>query len=195
MSGNLNIPNLLTSLRLLLTPVLAVLFLFDSTESRWSILLLIIITELTDMLDGYFARKFNQVTDLGKLLDPMADSIYRDTIFICLAVMQEVHLLLVLPILYRDSVISTVRTLSAHKGIVVAARMSGKLKAISQAAVILLLVTLRIVAEYDPWVADHYFWIANSCMAVVCVITLASAYDYLNSLLPVIFPKEPSAGS
>lgn len=190
MQTNLTIPNALTCMRLLLTPVLAVLFLYDSFESRVAILFLIVICELTDMLDGYWARRFHQVTNLGKLLDPMSDSIYRDTIFICLAVIGDVHLLLVLPILYRDSVISTVRTLSAHRGIVVAARTSGKIKAISQAVVIILLAILRILVESNDWVAAYYGLIANGSMAVVCLITLVSAYDYLSTLLPIVFAED-----
>jgi len=130
MNAQMTLPNILTSIRLILSPVLAILFLNDGPAARYAILGIVILSELTDLFDGYMARKRGQVTDLGKLLDPMADSIYRDTIFLCLAVVNQVSLFLVLPILYRDSIISTLRTVCAYKGIVLAARMSGKVKAV-----------------------------------------------------------------
>lgn len=185
----LNVPNTLTSLRLLLSPVLAVLFLYDSLASRYLALFIVIFSELTDMADGYMARKHGQVTDLGKLLDPMADSIYRDTIFLSLAVINQVSLFLVLPILYRDSIISTLRTVCAYKGIVVAARKSGKIKAIVQAVVIIIILLLRIAAHYSPAVEAHLYPAANALLGVACAITLYSAYDYIRGLLPRILER------
>ena len=114
------------------------------------------------------------------------DSIYRDTIFLCLAVVQDVSLLLVLPILYRDSIISTLRTVCAYKGIVVAARWSGKVKAVTQAVVIILILLLRIIALYVPLVADYLYTMANILLSIACIITLYSAVDYLRNLLPLI---------
>ncbi len=182
----MNLPNFLTSIRLVLTPVLAILFLNDGEWSRYFVLLIVIISELTDLFDGYMARKRGQVTDLGKILDPMADSIYRDTIFLCLAVEQQVTLLLVLPILYRDSIIGTLRTVCAYKGIVVAARSSGKIKAIIQAIVIIIILLLRIIAIHLPVIEDYLYLIANILMGVACTVTLVSAYDYLSNLIPKI---------
>lgn len=186
----LNLPNTLTSIRLALSPVLAVLFVYDNPVSRYAILAIVIVSELTDLFDGYMARKHSQVTDLGKLLDPMADSIYRDTIFLCLAVQDRVSLLLVLPILYRDSIIATLRTVCAYKGIVLAARWSGKAKAILQATAIIVIVVLQILAIHLPVIETNLWIMANGIMALVCAVTLYSAYDYLRTLLPRIMSSE-----
>jgi CDP-diacylglycerol--glycerol-3-phosphate 3-phosphatidyltransferase len=189
MNSQINLPNILTSIRLILTPVLALLFINDEyypTLFRFSALFIVIISELTDMFDGYMARKRGQVTDFGKILDPMADSIYRDTIFLCLAVVQEVSLLLVLPILYRDSIISTLRTVCAYRGIVVAARWSGKMKAIIQAVIIILILILRIFALYVPYIAGNIYWISNALLSIATIMTLYSAVDYMRNLLPMI---------
>ncbi|MFB3788911.1 MAG: CDP-diacylglycerol--glycerol-3-phosphate 3-phosphatidyltransferase [bacterium] len=196
MNANMTLPNILTSIRLLLSPVLAILFLNDSPPARYAILGIVILSELTDLFDGYMARKRGQVTDLGKLLDPMADSIYRDTIFLCLAVVGQVSLLLVLPILYRDSIISTLRTVCAYKGIVLAARMSGKVKAVLQAMVIILILLLRILALYIPVLDASLYLVSNLLMAFACVVTLYSAYDYLSNLVPIIreADKQQEAG-
>lgn len=184
MEFHFNVPNVLTFSRLLLAPVLAVLFLYDSEPGRYVILMIIIISELTDALDGYYARKYGMVTDLGKILDPMTDSIYRDTIFLSLAIVGEVHFLLVLPIIYRDSIISSLRTMCAYEGIVVAARSSGKLKAIIQAIVIFIIVILRIAALYIPDVQTNLYTITNVLMALVCLVTVVSAVDYIRNLTP-----------
>jgi CDP-diacylglycerol---glycerol-3-phosphate 3-phosphatidyltransferase len=182
----MTLPNFLTSIRLALSPVLAILFLNDIPSSRYYVLVIVILSELTDLFDGYMARKRGQVTDFGKILDPMADSIYRDTIFLCLAVVHQVSLFLVLPILYRDSIISTFRTVCAYRGIVVAARWSGKIKAVLQANVIIMILVLRIFALYYPSLDSKLYSIANVLMGFACVVTLYSAFDYLSALIPQI---------
>jgi len=182
------LPNLLTSSRLLLSPLLAFLFIFDQEipGARYWTLAIVVLSELTDLFDGYMARKHGQVSDFGKILDPMADSIYRDTIFLSLAVVHQVSLFLVLPILYRDSIISTLRTVCAYKGIVLAARKSGKMKAIIQATIIIIILLLRIAALHYPVLDDWLYLIANSLMGFACAITLYSAFDYLSNLIPII---------
>ena len=184
-----NLPNVLTSIRLVLSPVLAVLFLYDSLLSRYLVLIIVLFSELTDLADGYMARKRGQVTDFGKLLDPMADSLYRDTIFLSLAVIHQVSLFLVLPILYRDSIIATLRTVCAYKGIVVAARWSGKIKAVLQGVVIITILILRIWASYNATVDFYLYRIANLLLGIACAVTLYSAFDYLKNLIPEILEK------
>jgi CDP-diacylglycerol--glycerol-3-phosphate 3-phosphatidyltransferase len=99
---------------------------------------------VSDLLDGFIARKWDQVTDLGKILDPMADSIARISVFLTFTQGEvKLPLLLVLVFLYRDVVISMLRTLCALRGVALAARTSGKIKAVIQgvaAFVILLLM-------------------------------------------------------
>ncbi|MDX9755634.1 MAG: CDP-diacylglycerol--glycerol-3-phosphate 3-phosphatidyltransferase [bacterium] len=184
MNAHLNIPNILTSIRLLLSPVIALLFIYDSPVTRFVVLGMVCISELTDLFDGYMARKRGEVTDLGKILDPLADSIYRDTMFLSLAYVHQVSLMLVLPILYRDSIIATLRTVCAYRGIVLAARWSGKIKAVVQAVVIILILVLRIVAVFVTPLAEYMYLISNILLSVATVVTLYSAFDYISGLLP-----------
>ncbi len=191
MNSNFNLPNVLTSIRLALSPVLAVFLLWDEPlAARYAALIIVIFSELTDLFDGHMARIRGQVTDFGKILDPMADSIYRDTVFLCLAVNGQISLFLVLPIFYRDSIIATLRTVCAYRGIVLAARWSGKMKAISQATVIILILLLRIYEIYHPEYKTFIFWTANILMGVACAFTLYSAYDYLSGLVPRILSAD-----
>ncbi|MBI1389080.1 MAG: CDP-diacylglycerol--glycerol-3-phosphate 3-phosphatidyltransferase [bacterium] len=190
MNFQFTLPNVLTLLRLCLTPVLAVILMLDSPWSRWTALGIVIVCELTDALDGFFARRWNQVSDFGKLMDPLADSMYRDTVFICMAVRQEVSIFLVLPILYRDSLLFSLRMFCALKGIVLAARASGKIKAVFQAICIVAVVVMRILEINSAWVAAHYLTIVNGLMALVMIITVASAIEYYMGVLPKISEKD-----
>lgn len=190
LNDSVNIPNFLTSMRLVISPVIAYFLLLDSLMSCYIVLGLVVFCELTDLADGYMARKHGLVTDLGKLLDPMADSIYRDTIFLSLAVSHQVSLFLVLPILYRDSIIQTLRTVCAYRGIVLAARWSGKIKAVVQAVVILIIIVWRIIGASNGEFAAQLYLYNNLLMGIACGVTLISAVDYLKAQLPMIKAQE-----
>ncbi|MEG1743385.1 MAG: CDP-alcohol phosphatidyltransferase family protein [Clostridia bacterium] len=81
-----SIPNILSFIRLLLVPVFAVLFFAEIKNAHFWALLVFLIAGLTDVVDGYLARKNNWITDLGKLLDPMADKLMQFAAFVCLAI-------------------------------------------------------------------------------------------------------------
>lgn len=144
------------------------------------LILLLAISELSDAFDGYIARKTNQVSDLGKILDPMADSIYRISVFLTFTQgVIQLPLLLVFVFIYRDAVISTLRTMCALRGFALAARKSGKLKAVLQAIVaffILILFALYTSGEIQLQTLKRAsFW----SVAFVCVYTLFSGADYI----------------
>ena len=90
--------------------------------------------ELTDLLDGMLARKLNQTSDLGKVLDPFADSLSRLTYFLCFAFAGIMPIWIFVVVLYRDLSVSFIRLLMAKSGVVMPARLSGKLKAVVYAA-------------------------------------------------------------
>lgn len=106
---------------------------------------LVLLAELTDLFDGMAARRKNQVTELGKLLDPMADSIFRLSVFLALTQGPvKLPVWLVLIFFYRDSVISLLRTVCALRGYTLAARFSGKVKAVVQGVAALSILVLMI---------------------------------------------------
>jgi CDP-diacylglycerol--glycerol-3-phosphate 3-phosphatidyltransferase len=103
------------------------------------------ISELSDVFDGALARKMNKVTELGKLLDPMADSIFRLSVLLAFTKgIIQLPLLLVCIFFYRDTIISTLRTVCALRGFALAARMSGKIKAVVQAAICFFILLFMI---------------------------------------------------
>jgi CDP-diacylglycerol--glycerol-3-phosphate 3-phosphatidyltransferase len=129
-----------TLLRLVLVPLFALVYLhpswlfIDLKQVSWILIGILALSELSDACDGYLARKLNQVTDLGKILDPMADSLSRLGVFFCFT-QGEVQMPLEIPflMLYRDVCVSTLRTVCALHGVALAARWSGKVKAAVQA--------------------------------------------------------------
>jgi CDP-diacylglycerol--glycerol-3-phosphate 3-phosphatidyltransferase len=172
----MNIPNTLTLSRIFLAPVFVPVFFWESRAGAVLALAVVCVSELTDLFDGWAARKYNQVTDLGKLLDPLADSISRLTVFVCLAVGGIAPVYFVLLILYRDGIVSVIRMLSAASGKILAARMSGKIKAIAQAAAIIGILALRALA--DPADQNDRTAAAWWLMAMAAGVTAWSAVDY-----------------
>jgi CDP-diacylglycerol---glycerol-3-phosphate 3-phosphatidyltransferase len=131
----LTIGNTLTLTRIFISPIFLILYvdrdLFGIPETVLPYILfgLLLALESSDALDGYLARKFDQVTDFGRVLDPMADSISVISIFLAFTMPPvSLPLFVVFLFIYRDSVVSTLRTLCAMRGVALAARASGKIK-------------------------------------------------------------------
>lgn len=144
------------------------------------LLVLLILSELSDALDGFFARKFDQVTDLGKILDPMADSIARVSVFFTLTQgVIQIPLLLVFVFLYRDVIISMVRTLCALRGLALAARMSGKVKAVIQGAVTIAIVIMMIPYNLGAMSLEMLQMVSLILVSFAALYTLCSGIEYI----------------
>lgn len=144
------------------------------------LLILLGISEFSDALDGHLARKYNQVTDFGKVLDPMADSIARTSIFLTFT-LEPVYLpmMLVFIFLYRDSVVSTLRTICALKGFALAARTSGKIKAVIQAVAAFIVIILMIPHSLGYLSGSSLQSIATAIVTVAAIYTTFSGVDYI----------------
>ena len=144
------------------------------------LLLLLGVSELSDAFDGYFARRFNQVTDLGKILDPMADSIYRISVFLTFTLPPiRLPMILIFVFIYRDSVVNALRTICALKGFALAARPSGKLKAAIQgfSAFVIILLLIPYSLGYIP---QETLQLTSTIIAgVAAVYTLLSGAEYI----------------
>jgi CDP-diacylglycerol--glycerol-3-phosphate 3-phosphatidyltransferase len=142
----------LTLLRPAIAPFFAFAFIrgFDggSTPWLWAALALLVVGEVSDALDGHIARKRKQVTDFGRICDPMADSLYRLTAILTFMVVGIIPMWMFLVFFYRDTFLSLARTMCAAKGTVLAARMSGKLKAVFQAIAIVGTVLVALLHAY-----------------------------------------------
>lgn len=184
----MNLAHFLTCLRLVISPLFPIFYLgyesFGISLQMLPVILLslLFLTETTDIFDGFFARRFNQVTDLGKVLDPMADSVVRISLFFSFTQgFVQLPLMLVLVFLYREFIISTLRTLCALRGVALGARTSGKVKTVMQGIVAFLIVLLMIPYSMGYLSLELFQQISRSAVTVAAVYTLISAFDYFYS--------------
>ncbi len=143
-------------------------------------LVAVILLELSDAFDGMVARARNEVTDLGKILDPICDAISRQTIFLSFLIAGIIPLWMFLIFLYRDSLIYLLRIMVAKEGTVMAAKWSGKFKAITQAVATFVVVGLLFFAangtEFPRPMGMHIgFWV----MIIPTFFTIQSFFDYV----------------
>ena len=134
---NKNLPNIITLVRILLTPIVITLFLIPSNGVlKFVSFGIYVIASCTDFVDGYLARKYNLVSDIGKLLDAAADKFLQTSVLILVltssynVINEWVSIILLLVMLLRDSWMSTIRQLCASKGTIIAADIWGKIKSI-----------------------------------------------------------------
>jgi CDP-diacylglycerol--glycerol-3-phosphate 3-phosphatidyltransferase len=128
----MNVPMVLTLSRLVLAPVFFLLFELAALPRPWAIAgawLVFWLIEVSDLLDGYLARKLRQETEAGKVLDPLADSLSRLTYFLCYTVAGIMPAWVLLVLVYRDIAVSYIRVLFSRAGVMLPARTSGKAKA------------------------------------------------------------------
>lgn len=135
-----NAPNVLTILRIILIPFFVLLYFTGLPQWNIWAAIIFIVAAVTDWLDGYLARKNNQVSDFGKLWDPVADKLLVLAALLLLMDWGKVGFIAVLIIEARELIISGIRLVAASKGVVIAADMSGKLKTVLQFVAIILLL-------------------------------------------------------
>lgn len=182
----MTIPNILTILRLLINPFFLLIYIYPEyfyvtpISLPFVLLGLFILSELSDLFDGYFARRFGQVTELGKILDPMADSITRICAFLTFTQAPvNLPVLFVFIFLYRDSVVSTLRTICALKGYTLAARISGKIKAVIQALAIFIILAAMIPQSMGLITEDMLQTIAIGVVGFASLYTIFSGVEYI----------------
>lgn len=165
----MNLPNVLTLSRIFLVPLLvAVLLRSDAVEldTGWVVfsreiiaLAIFLAAALTDLLDGYLARRRRQVTSFGKLLDPIADKLLVSAALISLVELGRVEAWMVVLIVSREFAVSALRNVALTEGIVIAASDFGKAKMVTQVGA----VSLLLLAPYSPAVEQAGYvalWLA-----------------------------------
>lgn len=139
----MNLPNKLTMLRIIMVPFMVVFLLVPGLRQYngdMIALIIFIAASLTDMLDGYIARKYDLITDFGKFMDPLADKLLVCSAMICLIERDMLNAWVVIVLISREFIISGIRLIAAEKGVVVAANIFGKLKTVVQMLMIIYLM-------------------------------------------------------
>jgi len=176
--SNWNLPNLITVVRILLAPVFIWMLLADNHADgalRWAAAVLFIIAIATDGIDGMIARRHNLVTDLGKILDPIADKILTGGALVCLSILGELPWWVTIVILVREIGITVFRFVMLRDRVIPASR-GGKLKTIAQ-SVSISLALLPFWLVFGEWV----HWLNTATMTIALLLTVVSGLDYLVS--------------
>ncbi len=166
----MNLPNKLTILRVIAVPFFIAAWMLGYYFVAFAIF---IAASLTDMLDGQIARKYNMITNFGKIMDPLADKILVYSAF-CLMIGDLIPAWMFIIVLAREFTVAGMRTVAASEGIVVAAGMSGKIKTVLQmiAVMLLLLVPALPDVEVLAMVANGFLWAS-------LIMTVYSGVEYV----------------
>ena len=175
----MNIPNALTLLRIFFVPLLVAVLVQGTLEFRlgpWLFsnvliaLAIFLVAAFTDLLDGYLARRWNQITTVGMLLDPIADKLLISAAFIALVQMQRVPGWMAVLIVGREFAVSGLRSIAAAEGYTIAAGDLGKSKMVAQVAAVSLILLSVDFPVYDA--------AAQACLWGAMLFAMVSAADY-----------------
>ena len=168
----MNLPNKLTTLRVIMIPFFVFFLLWQNVENRtfrMIALALFIIASLTDLLDGKIARKYNLVTNFGKFMDPLADKLLVCSALICLIELNALPAWMVIVIISREFIISGFRLIASDNGVVIATSYWGKFKTTFQmVSVVLLILDIPALA-----------FVTTICVWIALLLTIVSLVDYI----------------
>ena len=184
-SGNWNLPNVLTGIRILIVPFYGVALLQDGGDSvlwRTVAAVLFFVAMVTDKIDGDIARSRGLVTNFGKIADPIADKAMTGMAFIGLSIVGDIWWWVTIVVLVREWSVTLLR-LSILSRVVVAAAQSGKVKTVLQ-AVALTGLSLPLRQVGDPWhdVGEVLFYASEAVLAVAVAMTLWSGYEFFRDV-------------
>lgn len=169
----MNLANKITIARILLIPIFMIFLLARIPGGNVIASIIFIVAALTDSIDGYVARSRNQITKLGKFMDPLADKLLVTAALVSLVELDKLAAWAVVIIISRELIVSVFRAVAASEGIVIAASPWGKAKTISQIIAIVLLL-------FDNYTFSLYnIDIATIAVGVSVTLTAISGYDYI----------------
>lgn len=202
----INIPNILTIVRLVLViPFLALMFtayFFINKEYQrryddigrillGSSLFVFMVAMITDFLDGYIARKTNQITEFGKLWDPLADKIMIISALITLSMLKVVPIWLTLLFILRDLIVDGTRVIMAKNNISVAAKWTGKFKTVMQTLGIITVYIFFLIFNIPEFLEEKFtnktiefalLHAINSPLIIAGILNIISGFEYFNSI-------------
>ncbi|MFP4199494.1 MAG: CDP-diacylglycerol--glycerol-3-phosphate 3-phosphatidyltransferase [Halanaerobium sp.] len=167
----MNLPNKLSLLRILLVPIIIYLLLINTFNTAATALVVFILAALTDKYDGYYARKHNLITTLGKILDPLADKLLIIGVFTAFV---EVGILSTWPLLIivaRELAVTGLRVVAADQGSVIPANIWGKTKTTIQMITAIALII-------NPQIFNLPLFLTESLVWLTVIITIYSGYTY-----------------
>ncbi|MBZ5740367.1 CDP-diacylglycerol--glycerol-3-phosphate 3-phosphatidyltransferase [Nocardioides mangrovi] len=186
-TSNWNVPNALTTLRIVLVPFFGWALLVDGGESiAWRCVAWLIfgVAMITDKIDGDLARKHNLITDFGKIADPIADKAMTGMAFIGLSIVGDIWWWVTIVVLLREWSVTLLR-LSVLRKVVIAAADIGKLKTTFQAVALGALCLPLRDDDLPDWLdvpGEVFFYVAQVCLAIAVALTLWSGYEFFRDV-------------
>jgi CDP-diacylglycerol--glycerol-3-phosphate 3-phosphatidyltransferase len=169
----LNLANRITLIRILTVPILVVLLYFPSRLTCLLAMVVFILASLTDMVDGFIARRYNLVSSFGKFLDPLADKLLIGSVLIMLVELNWVYAWVAIIIVCRELMVTGLRAVAADKGLVMAADRYGKMKTILQ------IVALCPLILHYPWFGVDPVLPGQIVLYIALIMTVFSGGNYL----------------
>jgi CDP-diacylglycerol--glycerol-3-phosphate 3-phosphatidyltransferase len=179
-----NLPNSITLLRILLIPVFVWLFSEPTSDRALVAGLVFAGAAFTDFLDGYLARRSGQITNLGKLLDPVADKLLVASGLILLVQFQRVAVWLAIVMIARELIVTGARAVAAKEGFVVSADSLGKFKVVGQIGGILCLILQGVWIQFE----DLLSHVGIGLLYIALFFSLLSGWRYLIQIFKKINP-------
>jgi CDP-diacylglycerol--glycerol-3-phosphate 3-phosphatidyltransferase len=176
----LNLPNILTLIRILLVPVLVVVLLGESANGDLWAAIVFALASVTDAMDGYLARTRNAITTFGKLMDPIADKLLIIAALVALVSLDRLAAWVATVIIARELTVTVTRMQATQHGVVIAASSWGKAKTIIQVAAIFFLIAVGVPSP---------IWVDALVYGMVA-ITVVSGVDYFFGLRRVLREAE-----
>lgn len=179
-----NLPNTLTIFRLVCIPVVIILLYFPGRWASFLAGLFFGLAFITDILDGFFARKYGAVTVLGKFLDPLADKILVSVTMIMLIPLERIPVWVVILIIAREFAITGFRSIAVNEGVIIPASSLGKYKTIFQS-----IATIGLCLHYE-FFGINFHPIGMFFLWIALILTLWSGWAYFQEFSKVFFPKK-----
>lgn len=173
------IPNFISSFRILLIPPILFYVLKNEYWAAWIAVVLFSLAGLSDYFDGYYARKYQWVTTLGKFLDPIADKLLVTAGLIGLLVLGKIHFILVLPVILRDIIVDGLRAVAASENVVISAGKLGKWKTAIQLFAMPFLFFPEPNMDLFPYCEEA----AISGLIIGLILSLVSGTEYVVSYI------------
>lgn len=179
----MNVPTIITLLRILFIPLLVVSLLTQYKSKELVALAVFLIATSTDILDGILARRRKQITVLGQLLDPIADKLLAASAFICLVELGVVSSWMVIIIIGREIAITGFRAIASSKSCIIPASLLGKIK------MVLEIITISLLIVGEKYLGKLYF-LAQVGLWLVIITAVSSAVEYIVKFGPLIVSKD-----
>jgi CDP-diacylglycerol--glycerol-3-phosphate 3-phosphatidyltransferase len=179
----LNLPNTITMLRIGIIPVLFLLLLSPGPTESLIIAGIFVVAALTDVLDGYIARRYQIVTTMGKFLDPIADKLIVNTAMILMIPLGRIPAWIVAVIIIRDFTVDGIRTIASSEGVIIQSSRLAKQKTLCQ-----IFAVTALMIHYPFLGADAHL-VGIVILYVALFLTLYSGLDYLMKFFKVVVTK------